>query len=1088
MRIKLFIAFLGLLFTTSLWAQETTSEIRGIITGDGKALAGATITAIHTPTNTKYVTSSRSDGRYNLPNVRVGGPYSITCSFVSYKTDKQEGIMLSLGQEYTANFSLVPNATVGTGVVVVGSRQDKVFSNSRTGSQEVVNRSQIERLPTISRSLTDYTKLAPSSNGLSFGGVSSAYNNLTVDGANFNNVFGLSGTLGGQTNSQPISIDAIEQIQVSINPYDVRQGSFAGAGINSVTRSGTNRIKGSVYYFTRNENTQGYKVNNTVAVKTPIEYGQFGANIGAPIIKDKLFIFASYEQEKIDLPGSPTWRAARPGETPNGTSISQARTADLDALKTFLISKYNYNPGVYDNYNYRTESKKATVRLDYNLNSRNTITLKYNFLRSLRDIAASNSGAQGSRQPSATGMPFNGNGYTINNNFDILIAELNTKFSNKMNNKLQIGYSALRDFRESLSGQLFPLIDILNGQGQTLTSFGYEPFTFNNKLNSDVFQFSDIFTLYKGSHEITIGTQNYYKEFVNGFAPNYVGYYRFNNLADFYTAANNPYTGPGTPGSTTATLRRLSYASTKDGAFPFATVGALELGFFAQDKWRILPNLTVTAGLRADIPIFNNDFTRNDSLTALTFQNGIKVNTGAAPNTQVLWSPRVGFNWDVNNDKKTQIRGGFGVFSGPPPFVWISNQAGNNGVQFGSFVLGDGTTANQPFSPDINTFRPGGGALSSSYNIAVIDKDFKYPQIFKVSLAVDRKLGDNWTLTLEGNYNKDINSVYFQNINLSNSAQPLQGMDNRVRFSAPQIYAGTGGATLSNPNISDVILMRNSNKGYGYFITAQLQKASKNFSGSIAYTYSRARTVNDGGSIAQSNWRDRPAINPNAEEMGFANFYQPHRVVAYGIWRKEYAKHFATSIGATFEAATAGNTSYAYNGDLNNDNAGGNNDLMYIPRNASEVVLVKSSAADPRTPAQMWAQLDNYINQDNYLSQRRGQYAERGAALLPYYKRLNVNITQDFFYTTKDKTRHTLRLTFDIFNVGNLLNKQWGVTKAFNNTAPLRFVGLAPDGKPMLTFPYLDNANQVPLVNSYTDNTGIVSRWQMQIGIRYLFN
>ena len=1079
----------SLLFSGCLsyaFAQETTSEIQGIVKNGNTAVAGAAVVAIHQPTGTKYTVATRTDGRYNLPNVKIGGPYTVTLTNVGSKNTVKENIYLSLGQVHNADFSVENDIKELDAVVVSGMRQDKIINNSRTGSQEVITRTQIERLPTISRSLSDFTKLTPSSNGLSFGGVSGSYNNLTVDGANFNNAFGLSGTLGGQTASQPISIDAIEQIQVNVSPYDVRQGSFSGAGINSVTRSGTNKFKGSVYNFFRSENSQGYKVNSAQAVKTPIDYNQFGFSLGGPIIKNKVFFFGSYEKEKIELPGSPVWRAANTGESSDGVSISQARADTLNALKSFLMSKFSYDPGSFDNYNYATESKKITARLDWNINDKNTFTIKYNFLNSFRDIAASNSGAQGSRQPSVTGLPFSGNGYRINNNFNIFIAELNTRFGNKATNKLQVGYTELRDFREPLAkGTPFPLVDILNGNNQTYTSFGYEPFTFNNKLSSDIIQISDIFTLYKGSHEITLGTQNFIKQFENGFAPNYQGYFRFNTLQDFYAAANNPYVSPTQPGAQLATVRRLGFASTKDGSFPFAKIGSAEIGVFVQDKWRIKPNVTLTYGIRVDVPTFEDKFDTNDSLKALTFRDGLKIDVGQAPPTRALVSPRLGFNWDVKNDKKTQIRGGLGLFAGPPPFVWISNQAGNNGVQLGSVNLGNGATPSQPFSPNVDAFRPAGGTLSTSYNIAVTDKDFRYPQNLKATLGIDQKLPANFTLTVEGNYTKDINSVYFQNINLPATGVRLAGADNRIRYNTPQIYNGT---TLSNPNISDAILMRNSNEGFGYFFTTQLQKTSKYFTGSVAYTYSKARTINDGGSIAQSNWRDRQVKgDPNTDELGFANFYQPHRVIAYGSYRREYAKYFASSIGFTFEAANNGTGTYTYNGDLNGDNQT-TNDLMYVPRNQSEINLVRVNAADPRTPDQIWAQLNNFINQDLYLSKQRGKVVERNGAVAPYFKQLNLNFTQDFFYETKDKTRNTLRVTVDIFNLGNLINRQWGVTKSFVRTAPLNFAGVGADGKPTFSFPYLDANTQTPVTQSFRDNLGIASRWQMQIGLRYLFN
>ena len=1075
-----------LLLVTTVKAQETTSEIQGTVLDGSTPIGNATIIATHLPTGTKYSTTSRKDGRYNLPNVRIGGPYTISTTSIGFKSSSQSNITLLLGQEFRADFKLLQSATNLSEVVIASNRQDKTFNNNRTGSQETISRSLIERLPTISRSFQDFIKLTPSANGLNFGGVNASFNNVTVDGANFNNSFGLSSTLGGQTNAQPISVDAIEQIQVNLSPYDVKQGNFTGASVNAVTRSGTNQFKGSFYNILRNNNLAGYKVNTVQIAKPVFDYNQFGGTIGGAIIKNKLFFFASYEQEKISAPAT-DFKAAQAGQVPGGV-ISQATASDLTTLKAFLINKFQYDPGNYEGYNNRTESKKATVRIDLNINKKNTFTLKYNYLQSLRDAPVSNSGAFGSRQAGITGLPFNGNGYTINNNFNIFIAELNTRISNKSSNKLQVGYSSFRDFRTSMgSGKAFPLVDILNAaQNNTYTSFGYEPFTYNNKLSTDIFQFSDYYSLYKGNHEITVGTQMNYKKFVNGFAPNYEGAYRFNSLQSFYDAVNNPSVPQ-------ASVYRLQYATTADGSFPFAKTNALEMGFFAQDKWKVTNRLTLTYGIRADIPVFENKFATNDSLKALTFRDGIKVDVGQKPSTAVLLSPRLGFNWDVNGDKKTQIRGGLGLFAGPPPFVWISNQGGNNGVQFGSYSKGPGIVPSQPFQPfnsDVDAFRNGtAGKLSTSYNIAVTDKNFKYPQNLKASLGIDRKLPNNWAITLEANYSHDINAVYFDNVNLPSTGIALVGADNRLRYSASQIYSGAGGASLSNPNISDAIVMKNASKGYAYFVTLQLQKSYKNFNGGFAYTYSKSKTINDGSTIAQSSWRDRPTTgNPNNSDISNSNFYQPHRIIAYGTYRKEYAKYFATSMGFTFEAANNGTGSYVYNGDLTNNGSGGNNSLIYIPKNKGEIVLVKSTNADPRTADQMWAQLDNYISQDKYLSSRRGQYTERNGAIAPFIKRLNLNFTQEFFVTTKNKTRHTIRATFDIFNVGNLLNREWGVGRVFNNTAILKYAGITSDGKPAFSFPYLDNANQIPLVNSYRDDTGTSSRWQGQIGLRYLFN
>ena len=1091
------------------FCQETTAEIQGVVTdvNDG-GLVGATIVATHLPTGTVYTTTTRKDGLYNLANLRVGGPYEINISFVGFVPAKLENVSLLLGQTFSADFKLISASRKLEDVVVTTTRQDKVFNNSHTGSQEIIGRTQIERLPTINRSLQDFTRLTPSSNGLSFGGRSNQYNNVTVDGANFNNVFGLSSTLGGQTSSQPISIDAIEQIQVNLSPYDVKQGGFSGAGINSVTRSGSNNFKGSVYYYLRNPDLQGYNVG-TVTIRKPVfDYNLRGASVGGPIITNKLFFFLSGEQERVSQPAT-TLVANKPGQTAVPGVVSQAIADTLDVLKSFLMSKFNYNPGEYQNYNYRTQSDKLTVRIDYNINKKSTLTLKYNYFKSLRDVAASNSGAVGSRQPSNTGLPFSGSGYTINNNFNIVIGELNTRFNNKSNNKFQVGYTALRDYRASLASGNFPLVDILNGSGQTYTSFGYEPFTFNNLLNTNIFQVSDIYTRYAGKHELTFGTQNYKKTFKNGFAPNYQGAYIFNSLTDFYNSANN--------NTANARSYAVQYSLTKDGSFPFAEIGAVELGFFAQDKWRVKQNFTITYGLRVDAPIFEDKFQSNPNVPGLSFRNNLKYDVGQKPSTNVLISPRLGFNLDVFKNSKTQLRGGIGSFSGPPPFVWISNQASNNGVQFGSYSNTVDPATGKPyvFSADVNAYRPTGGE-NKSYNLVFTDKDFKYPQVLKTSLAVDQKLPHDFIITAEFSYSKDLHAVNFENVNLPATGTPLAGADNRIRYNSNRIYgsipAAQGGNTVANPNISNAILMKNYSKGHSEILTLQLQRQTPKMFYSVAYTYSRVRSLNDGGSIAASNWRDRPvSSDPNAAELGYANFYQPYRIIGQSSYRFAYGKNYATSVGFVFEAAPstsgfASAGSYTYSGDVNNDGTGGNNDLIYIPRNQSEIVLVPvntggGTISDTRTPNQIWGQLNNFINQDPYMSTHRGQVAERNAVVLPIFKHLDMNVTQDF-YIQKGKTKHTLRVTFDMINVGNFISKNWGIAKTFatpfnssqNAASFLKYEGLvtAPGdanlGKPRYSFIYQDATNQIPFTNSFQDNTNILSRWQGQLGIRYLFN
>ncbi|MEP6748204.1 MAG: TonB-dependent receptor, partial [Bacteroidota bacterium] len=768
-----------------------------------------------------------------------------------------------------------------------------------------------------------------------------------------------------------------------------------------------------------------------------------------------------------------------------------------------------YNPGAYQNYSFVTNSKKATVKLDWNINNKHTLTLKYNYLKSYSEQPPSNSrtgngfvtGTAG--QNYTYGLPFEGSKYLINNNANIFIAELNSRFSNKFSNKLQAGYTRERDPRApGVAGTTLPMIDILNGTGNTygsqvLTSFGYETYTYGNLINSDVYQISDIATLYKGAHEITFGTQDYYRKYSDAFAPNYAGGYQFPSLQAFYTAAN---------GGAAVDKYFQEWSNIPGGPFPLYSAGSTEIGLFIQDKWRATKNLTVTYGLRFDETIYKQIYLANDSFNALSFKNGAQYNISKAPGNSKLLSPRIGFNWDVLGNRTLQVRGGLGLFTGPPPFVWLANQPGNNGV-----LIASGNYTNVPLTGNavtnpptgVNTTPPAKLTSASSYGAAVTSDNFKYPTVLKTSLAIDKKIADDWILTAEASYSKDINAVYFSNVNLNETnAFQLAGADNRYRYLTPtansnKYYYGSGGARPGNPNLSNAILLDNSKKGYAYTVTGRIQKNFRNLFVSVAYTYSKAKNVATIGSTASSLWNGRAVGNadPNGANLAYADYYQPHRVIAYASYRVAYAKHFATSIGAIFEAAPAGVGSYKYGNDLNGDGNSGN-DLIYIPRNQSEINLVAVGSggsgttitADKRTTAQIWNQLNNYINQDHYLAFHRGQVAQANAVVFPWFKHLDLNLTQDVYFATKT-TRHTLRFSLDLINAGNLLNRNWGIIKQQTTSTPLTFEGMAADKvTPSFSFPYIDATNQVPLVNSYSNSTSIGSRWQMQFGIRYLFN
>jgi hypothetical protein len=1117
---RLLFSAITILLAYVSFGQETTSQMLGSVSDGGTGLGGATVTALHVPTGTKYVTTTRKDGRFNLAGLRVGGPYTLTVSYVGFKTETQENINLSLGQDFTSDFKMTAESKELSSATVSAARQNKIFNNSHTGSQEIVNRSQLEQLPTVSRSLQDFTRLEPTATlnfgSQSFSGANPGMNNITVDGADFNNSFGLSGTLGGQASAQPIALDAIDQVQVNVSPYDVRQGGFTGAGVNSVTRGGTNQFRGSIYDYWKTQNNIGYKADDNVVLKTPLNLKVQGASFGGAIIPNKLFFFINGERSLQTAPATSTI-ASDATHSPSGTAVSQANADTLNALAAFLKTKYNYDPGPFQGYSFQTNSYKINARIDYNINNANTLTLKYNYLKSYQDQQPSTSraigagGLIGGQGPGTFAMPFYSAGYRINNNLNIWTAELNTRFGNSSSNKLTVGYTRERDFRTPHSpNAAFPLVDIVTG-GNVYTSFGYEPFTYNNVLNMDSYQLTDIYTMYKGAHEITIGSQNSYKKYANAFAPGYQGVYQFPSISAFENGG-------------LATTYSQSYSTLKGGAFPFVYAGATNLSLFAQDKYRVTPNFTLIYGVRFDYTTYQNKFTDNPNFDQLSFKNGAHYNVGSAPSGFLVVSPRVGFNWDITGDRTWQLRGGAGIFEGAPPFVWIENQAANNGILLGSFNL-----PNKPFFPtaqgglDNALAGQSQSATPTNYSINVIDKHFKYPTKLRTSVALDKKLPDDWIITGEFTYSADINATYMANQNLNEQKSAVSianGPDNRTRYNgdptATANYNATNtyyyqavlaNATLQNPNLGNVIWLGNSSKGWSYAATARISKTIRNFQVGASYTHQDVRSTMENGSTASTLWSTRAVANtdPNAATLGRPTWYNPNRVIAYFNWRKEYGGHFATSIGAVYEIQSNGATSYVYNGDLNGDGNTGN-DLIYIPKSASEINLIDAGSynktthagstagttADPRTAAQIWTQLSNFIQQDHYLYKHQGHYAQSNSVVLPYYKHLDLNVTEDVYFFTKNgssKDKHTLRFSVDIQNVGNLLNRNWGVARSTNIANFLRFEGMSADNKtPYFSFPFSDAKNYVPLVNSFSPSTAIFSRWQMQFGVRYLFN
>ncbi|MDX1903621.1 MAG: carboxypeptidase regulatory-like domain-containing protein [Thermonemataceae bacterium] len=1061
------------------FSQVTTASMSGrIYDAKKQGIPGATVVAVHQPSGTQYgATTSEKDGSFNMPNMRIGGPYTVEITAVGYNTIKKENVFLSLGQNLSISQEMKEENTEISGITVTG-KKDPIFNADRTGAATNITSTQLMSMPTISRNFTDMTRLVPQSSGTNFGGRNNLFNNLSIDGSIFNNSFGLGSLPGGQTNSQPISLDALEEIQVNIAPYDVRQSGFTGAGINAVTRSGTNDFKGSAYYFFRNNDLVADKVGDTEVPVSQFDYYQAGLRIGGPIIKNKLFFFVSAELEKRTDPIG-TFIADR-GQ---GGNVSALSGTDADELSSFLATQYGYNTGAIDGYDMLTESQKILARLDWNVTKNTRANLRYTYLKSYRDVPMSNSGAQGTRQNSATALPFQNGNYNINNNYNSVVAEINSTIGNKYSNNLILGWTGFRDFRGSKGGT-FPFVDIENGSNQTLTSFGYELFTANNVLDSDVFQFSDNFTIYKGKHTITLGTANEYYKFKNGFMPSFYSRYRFANLNDFYNSApagtETPIgasTGAGRP-----TLFEYRYSATTEEV-PFARFEAAQVGFYAQDEWKPNDRIKVTMGIRADVPFFPKSPVSNPAVDNLTFANQEKLDVNNFPKAQVLVSPRVGFNWDVFGDRTLQVRGGTGVFTGRVPFVWMSNQASNTGALFGTISASGSAAAAYQFSPNPFEYKPADavGKIPASYEINLSVENFKFPQVWRSNLGSDYTFAEGLTASFDLSFTKDINAAYVRNANLVASNGVIPG-DGRLKYPG---YPTSANARI-NSNITNAYVLDNSSQGWSAAVTAQLQKQ---FEGgwftSLAYNFGPSWDINSGLASTSSSFFVGNAVvgNPNDPTLSYSANQQLHRVIASASWKKEYAKYFATGISIFVEARSGSNFSYTVGGDLNGDGVTGN-DLMYIPRSKEEIILAPTNSSDTRTPDQIWSDLNAYITQDDYLNENRGKFAERNGAQSPWVFKSDLRITQDFKFK-----KNTLQLTMDIFNFGNLISPYWGVVKTPIRTQLINFVGYeSVTGRPVYTYSAItDSQTGKSNVTFQNATNNFASQWQMQFGIRYIF-
>lgn len=1065
----------------------TTGSLTGVVTDDGaRPVAGATVVAIHEPSGTVYETTTRADGRFFIPGMRVGGPYTVTVAYAgtgtAFEPQTKQDVTINLGVSTDLSFTVSAIAVVET--VVVTGQSDPVFASSRTGAATAVTREEIEALPTVSRRLGDFTRLSPQASGLSFAGQDSRLNNITVDGSYFNNSFGLGNTPGDRTGVAPISIDAVEQVQVSVAPYDVRQGNFVGAGINTVTRSGTNQVRGSAYHQIRDESLVGKEARGAAVNPGTFEFRNSGGWVGGPVQRNKVFFFVNYENEALTEPGT-TFRANAGGESVGG-SVTRVAAADLRALSSFLRERFNYDTGPFEGYDHETPAKRFLGKVDYNINTSNKLSFRYVHLDSFTDVLLSNSSSLGfgTRRSVTTGLNFQNSNYQIMENIRSGVGELNSVIGARTANQLIVGYTYQDESRNS-RGTFFPFVDILEG-GSVYTSFGFEPFTPNNELRYKTFQVQNNLTRFGTTHSWTVGLSAERYESENVFFPGSQSVYVYNSLADFYTDALDHLANPNRTTSP-VTLRRFQvrWMNIPGMDKPIQPLKVWYAGAYIQDEWKPSGRLTITAGFRFDVPWFGDTGFANPVADALSFrdENGqpVRYSTAKLPDPNVLWSPRFGFNWDATGDRRTQVRGGTGIFTGRPAYVWISNQIGNTGVLTGFEQL-DNTTL-RPFHPDPNRYKPTNvtGAPASTFELALTDPDFRFPQLWRSNVAVDQRLPWGWTGTVEFLYNRDVNGIYYINANLPAPAAAFAGADARPRWTA---------GNRIHSFVANAIVLKNQNVGRSWNISASASRSRAGLSVRTAYSYGEAKNTVDPGSIAFGSWNNNPhAGNPNTPGLGYSFASPGHRFYLATTYSREYFRFGGTTVSVFWESRTIGNTSYTFSGDLNGD-GGTSNDLLYIPRDVSEMNFQTFTVGTRTfTAAEQAAAWNAYIEQDPYLRKHRGRYVERGAVFLPLVHRMDFSIAQDFFANIGGR-RNAFQFRFDILNVGNLLNSDWGVGQRLVNAQPL-IVPTAAQGGPAdaqgRAQYRLRVINNELMSRSYEYTAGLADVYRIQFSLRYTF-
>ena len=1097
----------------SAFAQITTSSLDGrVLDGNGASVIGAAVVATHEPSGTTYGVVTNNDGRYTIQGMRSGGPYKVEVSCLGYQTVSYTEVFLQLGEMFKLDAQLNEDKEMLSEALVVAASASK-FSIEKNGASTNISNTQMEAVPSVSRNLTDVAKLSPyGGNGMSFAGGDGRSANFTIDGANFNNNFGLSDKLPGGGN--PISIDAIEEVQVVVSPYDVRQTNFIGGGLNAITKSGTNTYKSSIYAYHNNELMKGNTINGeSLGERQRDRTTTCGVTLGGPIIKNKLFYFVNFEYIK-----RPTvvnrWRPSTDGFADPDKFISRTTVDDLNRVHDHLLNEYGYEAGSYDKWGADNNNMKVLARIDWNITDKHHLAVRYNYTlnNSWRapNGSSSNCGKRTTENRlSQYSMAFSNSMYSMQNIVHSLSVDLNSRISNDLSNQFLFTFSKLDDVRGSKS-DLFPFIDILDGHGvNPYISAGYELFTYNNAVHNTVITLKDDVTYYKGSHKITAGLSYEYQMADNSYMRNGSGYYRYNNIEDFINGA--------TPETVALTY---GYDGEKN---PSARVRFHQIGLYAQDEWNANDNFKLTYGLRLDALAFSNkDLMTNNAILEKFDYNGTRIDTGKWPSTKLQVSPRIGFTWDILGDKSLKLRGGTGLFAGRLPLVFFTNMPSNSGmVQNVTSITTEYPASGKP-EPDKllqnfagkmitdpqalfakfneldasrfpETIKPEDGVAPKT--IQAVDRKFRMPQVWKTSIAIDYAFPTSFPFSITGEfiYNKTVNGVNMQNINMRdpNGFAHLNGADNRPIFpSAQEQYIqpdGTvamGGGKDPKPILhpaykyshTDAYMLTNTNKGYGYAANVAINISpikDLHFTASYTHTVSKELTGLP-GSNAESAFTYTPTVyGPNHPGLHNSQYMNPDRFFLSVSYKDKGDNRF----GLFYEASRGGrNYSYMYDGDLNGDSYA--YDLMYIPKDESEIKFASQKDAD-----RYWA----FANKDKYLSKHKGSYAEAYSVYSPWLHRVDFRYSHDFKFKAGKHT-NILQLNLDLKNVANLFKSSWGVMKVMNpglkDGRILELDHLDGEGVPV----FKTNKNVDGNTQTWTSLHTPGQCWSLQVGIKFMFN